>query len=252
MNPNCLESEKNCNPILQFQRFGADGARTRRRTITSQKALALRPVFDLTPFVTETTTISDPARFAEAIRRFDAENSRDPNREIAAGVSLPKELLYAQRLTDWVLRLRPDAPEALRLAARCQHLCRWESPRSSQPMTRPGYLLWRANLKKFHAQRSGEILRATGYPEEIIRQVQDLNLKKNFPADPDCRVLEDALCLVFLEFQFAELAAKTDEAKTINALQKSWRKMTEAGRAAALKLNFGPHETKLLQAALKS
>ncbi len=202
--------------------------------------------------MTDTATIADPARFAEALRRFDAENSRDPNIEIANGNPHPKELLYAQRLTVWVLRLCPEAPEELRLAARCQHLCRWEIPRSSYPMTRPGYLTWRANLKKFHAQKAGEILRACGYPEDLILRVQDLNLKKNFPADPLCRVLEDALCLVFLEFQFAELAAKTDEAKTINALQKSWGKMTEAGRSAALKLNYGPQEMKLLEAALKT
>ena len=200
--------------------------------------------------MTDTANIADPARFAEALRRFDAENSRDPNIEIANGNPHPKELLYAQRLTVWVLRLCPEAPEELRLAARCQHLCRWEIPRSSYPMTRPGYLTWRANLKKFHAQKAGEILRACGYPEDFILRVQDLNLKKNFPADPLCRVLEDALCLVFLEFQFAELAAKTDEAKTINALQKSWGKMTEAGRSAALKLNYGPQEMKLLEAAL--
>ena len=39
-------------------------------------------------------------------------------------------------------------------------------------------------------------------------------------------MLEDALCLVFLEYQLADLAAKTAEDKTINALQKSWQKMT--------------------------
>ena len=83
-----------------------------------------------------------------------------------------------------------------------------------------------------------------------IRRVQDLNLKKNFPADPESRVLEDALCLVFLEFQLADLAAKTAEDKTINALQKSWQKMTEAGRAEALKLNYGEREKALLQRAL--
>ena len=118
-------------------------------------------------------------------------------------------------------------------------------------MTRPGYLKWRADLKKFHAQRAGEILRDIGYDEGTIRRVQDLNLKKNFPDDPDGRVLEDALCLVFLQFQFADLAAKTAEDKTINALQKSWQKMTDAARAEALKLNFGTREKALLERALK-
>lgn len=196
--------------------------------------------------MTENFQPRDPEKFAAALRRFDEENSRDPNCEN----SQPRELLYAQRLTGWVLRLAPDASESLRLAARCQHICRWESPRENYPMTRAGYLKWRADLKKFHAEKSGAILREAGYDADTIRRVQDLNLKKNFPADPEARTLEDALCLVFLEFQLADLAAKTAEDKTINALQKSWGKMTEAARAAALKLNYGEREKTLLQRAL--
>ena len=82
--------------------------------------------------------------------------------------------------------------------------------------------------------------------------MQDLNLKKNFPADPEVRVLEDALCLVFLEFQLAELAAKSDDEKMINALRKSWEKMTEAARAEALKLDYGEREKNLISRALGS
>ncbi|HEY2329434.1 MAG TPA: DUF4202 family protein, partial [Verrucomicrobiae bacterium] len=118
------------------------------------------------------------------------------------------------------------------------------------PMTRPGYLKWRADLKKFHAEKSAAILREVGYDEATIHRVQDLNLKKNFPADAECRVLEDALCLVFLEFQFAALAAKSDDEKMVNALKKSWEKMTEAARAEALKLNYGGREKNLIGRAL--
>ena len=185
-------------------------------------------------------------KFNAAIRRFDEENSRDPNHENGQ----PRELLYAQRLTDWVLKLCPAASEPLRLAARCQHICRWQSPRENYPMTRPGYLKWRADLKKFHAEKSGAILKEVGYDDETIRRVQDLNLKKNFPADAEVRVLEDALCLVFLEFQLAALAAKSDDEKMINALRKSWEKMTEAARAEALKLNYGEREKSLIGRAL--
>ena len=194
---------------------------------------------------------ADPRRFEAAFRRFDEENARDPNREIADGSAQPRELLYAQRLSDWVLRLWPDASEPLRLAARCQHLCRWEIPRPAYPMTRAGYLQWRTALKKLHAQKAGDILHELGYPDDVIRCVQDLNLKKHFPGDPEARVLEDALCLVFLQYQFAELAARTAEDKTINALQKSWQKMTPAGRTEALKLNYAEREKALLDRALK-
>ena len=186
--------------------------------------------------------------FAAAIARFDAENSHDPHLENGC----PRELLYAERLTAWVLKLCPTAAEPLRLAARCQHICRWESPREKYPLTRAGYLMWRADLKQFHAEKSGAILRAVGYDDAIIRRVQDLNLKQHFPADADCRVLEDALCLVFLEFQFAPLVAKSDDEKMINAVRKSWEKMTAAGRAEALKLNYGAREMSLIAQALKA
>jgi len=80
--------------------------------------------------------------------------------------------------------------------------------------------------------------------------VQNLNLKKDFPRDTEGRVLEDALCLVFLEHQFAELAGKTSDDKMINALQKAWKKMTPAAREIAGKLSYGPREKGLLEKAL--
>lgn len=197
--------------------------------------------------------LSDPhaEHFAAALRRFDDENARDPNSVMVDGVARPRELVYAQWLTDWVLKLCPAASEALRLAARCQHLCRWMIPRTDYPQTRVGYLQWREALKRFHAQRAGGILREAGCAEDVVERVQSLNLKKDFPRDPEGRVLEDALCLVFLEHQLADLAGKTAEEKIIGALQKSWGKMTPAGRAEALKLPYGPRERALLERALQ-
>ncbi len=93
-------------------------------------------------------------------------------------------------------------------------------------------------------------MREAGYPEEKIARVQSLNLKKDFPRDPEGCVLEDALCLVFLEHQLAPLADKTGEDKVIVALQKSWQKMSPAGRAEALKLNYGAREKALVEKAL--
>src|SRR5436189_4508067 len=125
--------------------------------------------------------LSDTSRFEAACRRFDAANALDPNLEIVESIARPRELIYAERLTQWVLKLCPDASEELRLAARCQHICRWTIPRNSYPMTRAGYLKWRETLKKFHAEKAGEILREVGYPEETVQRVQALNSKKNFP-----------------------------------------------------------------------
>ncbi len=190
-------------------------------------------------------------RFEAALRRFDEENARDPNLVTVDGRPEPRELVYARWLTGWVLRLCPEASEALRLAARCQHLCRWLVPRQSYPMTRAGYLQWREGLKRFHAQKAGEILREAGYPAEMIQRVQQLNLKHGLPHDAEVQVLEDALCLVFLEHQFGDLAGKTSEEKMINALRKAWLKMSPAGQALARTLSFDPREKALLERALQ-
>jgi hypothetical protein len=190
------------------------------------------------------------ARYSEAIRRFDQENARDPNLVVTDAVPQPHELLYARRLTDWVLRLCPQASEALLLAARCQHICRWMIPRSSYEMTRSGYLRWRNDLKRFHAKKSAEILRELGYAEEMIARVQDLNLKKNLGQDAECQILEDALCLVTLQHQLADLSAKTDHDKMVSILQKTWKKMSPVAREHAGALAYSEETKKLLEQAI--
>src|SRR5271165_6519243 len=122
-------------------------------------------------------------RFSKAVTRFDEENGRDPTLVVADEVAYPQELLYAMHLTEWVIRLQPEASEHLLLAARSQHICRWTIPRNSYEMTRSGYLRWRTELKQFHARKTGEILREVGYDEATITKVCDLNLKKNLGRD---------------------------------------------------------------------
>lgn len=189
-------------------------------------------------------------RFEMALARFDEANAQDASVQTVEGNEVPKELFFARELTRWVLKLNPEASEVLQLAARSQHICRWQVPRASFPMDRPGYHRWKNHLKQFHAEIAGRILREIGYDEETIRQVQALNLKKNFPHDPDSQTLEDALCLVFLERQFGALAQRSDPAKMVNALQKSWAKMSAKGRAEALKLPYSAAELSLIQQAL--
>jgi hypothetical protein len=191
------------------------------------------------------------SRLERALQLFDAANAEDPHIESANGKAWPREQLYSARLHSWVTRLVDAPSEPLLLAAHCQHLRRWKIPRGSFPATRAGYLRWRADLKKFHAAESAAILRDCGYDEVTIAAVQALNLKSNFPTDPDSRVLEDALCLVFLEFQFEELASRTSDEKMINALRKSWGKMSVSARQYALKLQYSAKCSDLIRQALQ-
>lgn len=188
--------------------------------------------------------------FDAAIRRIDEENSHDPNRISVGGVEIPYEVFYAKEVTKWVLRLNPAASEPLLLAARCQHICRWMSPRSSYPEGRAGYLKWRADLKNFHARKSAAILAEVGYPPDIIERVQTLNTKKGLGQDPEVQTLEDALCLVTLEHQLADLVRKTEHDTMVSILRKTWKKMSPPAHEAALTISYSPEEKTLIGEAL--
>jgi hypothetical protein len=117
-------------------------------------------------------------------------------------------------------------------------------------MTRSGYLRWRTDLKRFHAGKSADILREVGYDDATIARVGDLNLKKQFGQDPDCQILEDALCLVTLQYQLSDLVAKTEPGKMIGILQKTWKKMSKPARDYALALPFSETEKRLIEQAI--
>jgi len=178
-------------------------------------------------------------RFDDAIARFDAANSEDPNEEMVDGRARPKELVYAERMTAMLARFAPDASEVLRLAARCQHIQRWKIPRGDYAMDRIGYLQWRKHLNKFHAQVAGAILSDAGYGEATIARVGALLKKEALKSDPDAQALEDVVALVFLESclaGFVAAHAQYDPAKFADILAKTAKKMSPRGRAAALTL----------------
>ncbi len=188
-------------------------------------------------------TGADRARFARAIARFDAANGEDPNRESDGGGVRPKELLYAERMTAMLARFAPQATEPLRLAARCQHIQRWKIPRADYPMTRAGYQQWRLRLRDFHAELAGTILRDAGYDDATIARVGSLIRKEALKTDAEAQALEDVVDLVFLESYLEDFVAKHagyDEAKFVDILKKTGRKMSARGREAALTLISPP------------
>lgn len=177
------------------------------------------------------------ARFDRAIARFDAANAEDPNRELVGGRERPKELLYAERLTAMLARFAPDASEALRLAARCQHVQRWKIPRAEYPLTRAGYHQWRNRLRDFHAELAGAILADVGYDDATIGRVRSLIGKEALKTDAESQALEDVVALVFLESYLANFVTAHgdyDEAKLVDILTRTAKKMSPRGRTAAL------------------
>jgi Domain of unknown function (DUF4202) len=185
-----------------------------------------------------------------AIAAFRAENAKDPRTISDRGQPRPRELVDAERLSVWVEQLAPNASEALRLASHCQHLRRWELPRSQYETGRVGYLKWRKALARFHADQAAQILSGFGYEDDVLRAVRQIQMKQGLVTDPDVQTMEDALCLSFVEHELPEFSVQHPDEKVIDIIAKTWRKMSARARERALGLPLGPRELALVQAAL--
>lgn len=182
---------------------------------------------------------------------FDTANQQDPNIEIVAGQSVPKEWIYGQRMSEHLKNFCPDASVVLQLAARSQHICRWKIPRSDYPMDRQGYKRWRSDLAQFHGDTAAVIMHDHGYDDATIQRVKDLLLKRGLKRDDEVQTLEDVICLVFLEYYLEDFAAKHDEEKLIDIIRKTWNKMSPKGHEAALRLPLSATMLQLVTKALQ-
>ncbi|WP_111307298.1 DUF4202 domain-containing protein [Confluentibacter sediminis] len=191
-----------------------------------------------------------PTRFESAIILIDKKNSEDINTYQVYGLEVSKELVYSQRMSQKLLQFEPNASEELQIAARAQHICRWKIARDEYPMDKVGYLKWRETLKKMHADITANILKEVGYEPEFIDRVSFLINKKLIKKDDGSQALEDVICLVFLDYYFEEFAEKHDDEKLIDILQKTWKKMSEKGHAAALKIPYSNKSLALIKQAI--
>lgn len=187
-------------------------------------------------------------RLQQVLSAIDDANAHDPGRDEATGK--PASLLYGERMSARLAALAPDADDALAIAVRGQHIERWTVPRSSFAMDRPSYLRWRNVLKDHHAQRLAELMRVAGYEEDAIARVSQIVRKERFKIDPQAQTLEDVACLVFLEHYAAEFAHKHDEAKVVDIVGKTWKKMSGRGQEAALTLSLAPAVAHVVARAL--
>ncbi|OHC70747.1 MAG: hypothetical protein A3H93_05220 [Rhodocyclales bacterium RIFCSPLOWO2_02_FULL_63_24] len=177
-------------------------------------------------------TIENQQRFERAIALFDAANAEDPNQDEGQ----PKELLYAQRMTEMIGRYAPDASEVAQLAVRAQHIQRWTVPRSNYAMTKEGYFAWRTGLYKFHAETAGALMRHAGYEDVMIDKVKAAVGKRGLKVNPDTQMMEDVTDLVFIEHYmlgFAGQHAEYSEEKWLDIIRKTWKKMSDRAHAFA-------------------
>nr|WP_319387543.1 DUF4202 domain-containing protein [uncultured Roseibium sp.] len=165
-----------------------------------------------------------------ALSAIDTANAADPNLEDGE----PAALLYGRRMSAELERLYPDAPDALRIAARGQHIERWILPRATYPEGKVGYHAWRRELAEHHAQRVGAIMAAAGFGVAEIDATGRMLRKEGIKRHKDVQSLEDVICFVFLKWYFSPFAAKHNDAKVLGIVQKTARKMSDDARQRVL------------------
>ncbi len=161
---------------------------------------------------------------------IDAANAKDPNRED----DQPDSLLYGQRMSEELHRLFPDASDALRIAARGQHVERWKLKRTEYPDGRAGYLAWRKAQGVYHADVVMGMMKDAGFAQDQIEDAGRMLRKEGIKRDPQVQALEDVICFVFLKWYFEPFAAKHSAEKIQRIVEKTARKMSAEGRARAL------------------
>lgn len=191
-------------------------------------------------------------RLDDALTAIDSANAADPAFLVHEGRSVTRSQLYGWRMSQKLHEFCARPSEHLQIAARAQHIERWLIPRTSYPEGRIGYLSWRKDLQKHHAQRTGDIMRLAGYGEADVARVSALLRKERLKHDPEVQMLEDVVCLVFLAHEADEFIAKHDDDKVRDILAKTSRKMSKEGLLAAGRLELSPRLTKLLGEALSS
>lgn len=189
-------------------------------------------------------------RFHRVIALIDAANQEDPELELQGGKNYPRAYLYSLRMSETLQRFQPAASETLQIAARAQHIRRWQIPRSDYPAGRVGYLTWRRDLGQFHAEEAGKLMQQVGYDEDAIAEVQRLLTKRDLKRHADSQTLEDVACLVFIQHYLDDFATGQEREKLINILRKTWKKMSAEGQAAALALELSEASRNLIEEAL--
>jgi hypothetical protein len=155
--------------------------------------------------------------------------------------------MFARRVFDWLLRLEPDASEAVQLAARGHTLRRWEIPRDRYPNDTTGYHAWRDATATHSADAVESLLRPIGYPDPLIRRISQLIRRELSPHDNDAQLLEDADCLAFLELKLIDYLDRWDDEKLTRILHGTWMKMSERARALAKRAPLDPRIGPLLE-----
>lgn len=196
---------------------------------------------------------SDASRFNAVIAAIDAANADDPRASVVDGKARPYEIVYSERMTARLAAMYPDASDVLRIAARAQHIRRWDIPRSNYPEGRNGYNDWRKACRDHHGEVIAKIMSEHGYSQDEIDRAAMLIKKEQLKKDRESQALENVVDVVFVEHYFDDFIGKYahyEDDKIVDIVGKTLRKMSPKGHQMALALDLPERTRELIMKAV--
>jgi len=187
----------------------------------------------------------------QVVEKIDQINDQDPNRDNDPELGTQASTkLYGMRMSAMLQSFYPQASDLVRIAARAQHIKRWEYPRSDYPQGRKGYMQWRTHLYEVHARITSELMQQCGYSKPQCAHVEKMLKKRGLKKDPDVQTLEDIICLVFIRYYLSSFMQQHEEEKIIDIIRKTAAKMSPYALACTQKLDLAQEVTEVLGKAL--
>jgi hypothetical protein len=161
---------------------------------------------------------------------------------------------HAELVLKWVLKLRPDADEALKIAALSHDIDRATSGMTDGAFKGKVGSEEYERFKKEHSVRSArficDLLKKYKYPDSIIKKVKHLVENHESGGDEESDILRDADSLAYLEYNIPEYLKNHGRERTINKIRHMHDRMSAEAKRLEKTIRLQGELKELLQEAI--
>jgi hypothetical protein len=153
------------------------------------------------------------------------------------------ELVHSRLVLKWVCILRPDADEALKIAALSHDIDRAVTGITEKDLKDFSKL---NEFKKEHSLRSaqfiGEILLKHQYPQQIIEKVKHLVGNHEFGGDEDTDVLTDADSIAYFDYNIPSYLKRNGKERTKEKINFMYNRLSERAQQLVREISYSDGE----------
>ena len=167
-------------------------------------------------------------------------------RAVVAGSSVPEDARHAENTLDWLLRLKPDADDALQVAALGHDIERAIDARKVKQADFADY----DRFKAAHARNSAEILKEImedcRVPQDLASEVYWLVCRHETGGDPRADLIKDADSISFFEVNLPLYYKRHSHKEVLQRCVWGYRRLSERMQQVAQTFSYDNAELNAL------